>query len=102
MEWIGPHGIGVRNERGERLMNFAAANKLYITNSFFQKQKTRYWTWESPGGAYKNQIDFVLTNDKTICNNTEVITKVDIGMFLIDRNGENAVHCLLLSVVCMC
>ena len=35
-EWIGPHGIGVRNERGERLLDFVTANKMYITNSFFK------------------------------------------------------------------
>ncbi|GFO20140.1 craniofacial development protein 2-like [Plakobranchus ocellatus] len=54
-EWIGPFGIGERNERGERLIDFCVANKLYITNSFYQKPTSRYWTWESPGGRYKNQ-----------------------------------------------
>ncbi|GFO50553.1 craniofacial development protein 2-like [Plakobranchus ocellatus] len=49
-EWIGPFGIGERNERGERLIDFCVANKLYITNSFYQKPTSRYWTWESPGG----------------------------------------------------
>ncbi|GFO32253.1 craniofacial development protein 2-like [Plakobranchus ocellatus] len=28
-EWIGPFGIGERNERGERLIDFCVANKLY-------------------------------------------------------------------------
>ncbi|GFS13128.1 craniofacial development protein 2 [Elysia marginata] len=34
-EWIGPHGIGARNERGEKLRDFVSTNKMYITNSFF-------------------------------------------------------------------
>ncbi|GFR96171.1 craniofacial development protein 2 [Elysia marginata] len=53
-EWIGSSGIGKRNERGERLIDFCTANRLYITNSFFEKPASRYWTWESPGGGYKN------------------------------------------------
>ena len=77
--WIGNHGIGVRNERGERLLDFAAENRLFITNTLFEKQTSRYWTWESPGGIYKNQIDFILTTDKTIFQNTEILTQVDIG-----------------------
>ncbi|GFS20103.1 mRNA cap guanine-N7 methyltransferase-like [Elysia marginata] len=78
-EWIGSSGIGKRNERGERLIDFCTANRLYITNSFFEKPASRYWTWESPGGSYKNQIDFILTNDRSMFRNTEIITKVDIG-----------------------
>ena len=77
--WIGNHGIGVRNERGERLLDFAAENRLFITNTLFEKHTSRYWTWESPGGIYKNQIDFILTTDKTIFQNTEILTQVDIG-----------------------
>ena len=76
--WIGNHGIGVRYERSERLLDFAAENRLFITNTLFEKQTSRYWTWESPGGIYKNQIDFILTTDKTIFQNTEILTQVDI------------------------
>ncbi|KAK3803056.1 hypothetical protein RRG08_027978 [Elysia crispata] len=78
-EWIGPFGIGTRNERGEKLIDFCTANRLFVTNSFFKKPRSRYWTWESPGGDYKNQTDFILTTDKTTIQNTEIITKVDIG-----------------------
>ncbi|KAK3784049.1 hypothetical protein RRG08_025243 [Elysia crispata] len=78
-EWIGPFGIGTRNGRGEKLIDFCTANRLFVTNSFFKKPRPRYWTWESPGGDYKNQIDFILTTDKTTIQNTEIITKVDIG-----------------------
>ena len=40
--WIGNHGIGVRIERGERLLDFAAENRLFITNTLFEKQTSRY------------------------------------------------------------
>ena len=79
LKWIGPHGIGIRNDRGERLLDFAANNKLLVTNTFFQKPASPSWTWESPGGAYHNQIDFILADEKSTIYNTEVITHVDIG-----------------------
>ena len=79
LKWIGPHGMGIRNDRGERLLDFAANNKLLVTNTFIQKPASRYWTWESPGGAYHNQIDFILADEKSTIYNTEVITHVDIG-----------------------
>ncbi|GFS04235.1 endonuclease-reverse transcriptase [Elysia marginata] len=79
LEWIGCHGIGERNERSQRLLDFAAENKLYITNTFYQKPKSRYWTWESTGHQYRNQIDFILSTDKSLFKNTEVITSIDVG-----------------------
>ena len=76
---IGKHGIGERNERGERLINFAEEKGLYIANSFFKKNKNRYWTWESPNGEYKNQIDYIMCSEKSTVEDCEVIPKVDIG-----------------------
>ena len=62
MKCIGPFGTGNRNNRGERLLGFAKENNLVVTNSFFQKAKNRYWTWEAPGSMTKNQIDFILSS----------------------------------------
>ena len=79
MNCTGPFGTGNRNERGERLLDFAEENNLVVTNSLFFKAANRYWTWEAPGGVTKNQIDFILSSDRKIVQNCEVITKVDIG-----------------------
>ena len=79
MKCTGPFGTGNRNERGERLLYFAEENNLVVTNSLFFKAANRYWTWEAPGGVTKNQIDFILSSDRKIMQNCEVITKVDIG-----------------------
>ena len=79
MNCTGPFGTGNRNERGERLLDFAEENNLVVTNSLFFKAANRYWTWEAPGGVTKNQIDFILSSDWKIVQNCEVITKVDIG-----------------------
>ena len=79
MKCTGPFGTGNRNERGERLLDFAEENNLVVTNSLFFKAANRYWTWEVPGGVTKNQIDFILSSDRKIVRNCEVITKFDIG-----------------------
>ena len=79
MKCTGPFGTGNRNEIGERLLDFAEENNLVVTNSLFFKAANRYWTWEAPGGVTKNQIDFILSSDRKIVQNCEVITKVDIG-----------------------
>ena len=75
----GGFGIGEKRERGERLINFAEEKRLFIANTFFGKNKNRYWTWESLNGEHKNQIDFILCSEKTTIKDCEVITKVDVG-----------------------
>ena len=79
MKCTGPFGTCNRNERGERLLDFAEENNLVVTNSLFFKAADRFWTWEAPGGVTKNQIDFILSSDRKIVQNCEVITKVDRG-----------------------
>ena len=37
------------------------------------------WTWESPDGKTRNQIDFILTSERNMSKDCGVITKVDIG-----------------------
>jgi exonuclease III len=46
---MGRHGYGERNERGERLLEFASKNDLLITNTRFQQKDSRKWTWMAPG-----------------------------------------------------
>ena len=67
------------NAKGLALLDFAEENNLVVTNSLFFKAANRYWTWEAPGGVTKNQIVFILSSDRNIVRNCEVITKVDIG-----------------------
>ena len=57
---IGKHGLGERNERGDSLEDFCQSNDLIVGNTFFQQHPRRLWTWRSPGGNVKNQIDYVL------------------------------------------
>ena len=79
MKCIEPVGTDNRNDRGEGLLDCAGENILIATNSLFLKAANRYWTLEAPGGVTKNQTDFMLSSNRNIVGNCEVITKVDIG-----------------------
>ena len=61
---IGGFGLGERNEAGERFIEFCDTNELRIMNTCFKKPKIRLYTWTSPDGKYKNQIDYVLLKRK--------------------------------------
>lgn len=39
-------------------------NGLYVTNNFFKQHPIRKWTWASPDGITKNEIDFIMTDKK--------------------------------------
>ena len=53
-------GIGVQNEARQRLIEFCQENALVIANTLFQQHKRRLYTWTSPDGQHKNQIDYIL------------------------------------------
>ena len=44
----GKFGLGVRNEAGQRLIEFCQENALVIANTLFQQHKRRLHTWTSP------------------------------------------------------
>ena len=49
---IGKFGLGVQNEAGQRLVEFCQENTLVITNTLFQQDKRRLYTWASPDGQH--------------------------------------------------
>ena len=44
-------------------------------NSFFKKRIGKRWTWQSPDGNTKNEIDYIMTDCKRIIKNVETIGK---------------------------
>ena len=50
----GKFGLGVRNEAGQRLIEFCQENALVIANTFFQQHKRRLYTWTSPQSTPKS------------------------------------------------
>ena len=48
----GKFGLGIRNEAGQRLIEFCQENALVIANIPFQQHKRRLYTWISPDDQY--------------------------------------------------
>ena len=60
----GKFGLGVQNEAGQRLKEFCQENALIIANTLFQQHKGRLYTWTSPDGQHRNQIDYILCSQR--------------------------------------
>ena len=56
----GKFDLGVRNNAGQRLIEFSQENTLVIANTLFQQHKRRLYTWTSPDSHHQNQIDYTL------------------------------------------
>jgi len=61
---VGPFGVGDRNDRGERLMGWCKQHSLAVMNTWFKNHPRRCWTWKSPGDRARNQIDYILIQDR--------------------------------------
>lgn len=72
-EYIGNHGLGVKNNRGEMLAGFLNAEYLYCLNTFYKKSPQRKCTWVSPEKTVKNKIGFIMSNSSKICKDVSVI-----------------------------
>ena len=48
----GKFGLGIRNEAGQRLIEFCQENALVIANTLLQQHKRRLYTWTSPDGQH--------------------------------------------------
>ena len=60
----GKFGLGMRNEAGQRLIQFCQENALVIANTLFQQHKRRLYTWTSPDGHHQNQLDCILCSQR--------------------------------------
>ena len=60
----GKFGLGVQNEAGQKLIKFCQENTLVIANTLFQQHKRRLYTWTSPDGQYRNEIDYILCSQR--------------------------------------
>ena len=56
----GKLGLGMRNEAGQRLIEFCQENALVIANTLFQQHKRRLYTWTSLDDQHRNQTDYIL------------------------------------------
>ena len=60
----GKFGLGIWSEVGQRVIEFCQENALVITNTIFQQHKRRCYTWTSPYGQHRNQIDNIITSQR--------------------------------------
>ena len=64
----GKFGLGVQNEAGQRLIEFCQEfgqeKALVIANTLFQQHKRRLYTWTSPDGQHRSQIDYILCSQR--------------------------------------
>ena len=72
---MGDHGLGKQNEAGERLIEFCDGNNMSIMNTWFEQPKRRLYTWTSPDGKHRNQIDYILINKRWKSTINDVRTK---------------------------
>lgn len=98
---IGNYGYGNRSKNGTRLVNFALENRLSILNSFYKRKPSKKWTWISPNGQYKNEIDFIMSNNRKAFKNISIINNLNFhtdhrmvrvamsGMFKKTRRFQN-------------
>ncbi|GFN84639.1 craniofacial development protein 2-like protein [Plakobranchus ocellatus] len=61
---VGKHGLGIRNERGEKLIEWCQTNNIIVGNTWFQQPPRRKWTWKSPGDETRNQIDYMMISKR--------------------------------------
>ena len=80
------------------LVEFAERHKFKIMNTFFKKRLNRRWTWISPNGKIKNEIDYIMTDrtdifiDVIVINsfNTSSDHRMIRGRARIDTKFERA------------
>ena len=60
----GKFGLGILNEAGQRLIEFCQENALVIANILVQQHKKTLYTWISPDGQYRIQIDYILCSQR--------------------------------------
>ena len=80
----GKFGLGIRNEAGQRLIEFCQENALVIGNTFFQQHKRRLYTWTSPDGQHRIRliIFFAAKDGETLNSKQKQDQELTIGQIM--------------------
>ena len=60
-------------------MSLLNGTNLRLLAPFFKKQLNRRWTWISPNGATKNEIDYIMMDRPDIFLDVSVINSFNTG-----------------------
>ena len=63
IQWV-TFGLGERNDRRERLVDWCREKGLPLMNTWFELHPPYRYTWISPGDRARNQIDYILLNER--------------------------------------
>ncbi|XP_045466606.1 craniofacial development protein 2-like [Harmonia axyridis] len=72
---LGSFGSEGRNDRGEMLLGFLLQNNLFLMNSFFYNKLNRRWTWKGPYSRTKNEIDFIIADNRNTVKDVSVLNR---------------------------
>ena len=63
---VGPFGLEEINEheQGEKPVECCKEYNFVVMNTWFKNHPRRYWTWKNPGGGIRNQIDYMLIQER--------------------------------------
>lgn len=78
-EGIGKFGTGERNERGDRLQVFVESNGFCVLNTMYDRPEEQLWTWSSPDGQHRNQIDYIMSKNPERWTRVGIIGELDTG-----------------------
>lgn len=76
---LGPFSYGKRTRNGNKLIELAFENNLKVLNTEYQQRINKRWTWISPGGHIKNEIDYILTNRNRLFEDCRVIQNMNFN-----------------------
>ena len=87
----GNFGLGLRNERGDTMVDFCSRNGIVVMNTMLKKHARRLYTWKSPDKITRNQIDYILFTGRWK-SSIKIVTNIP--------GAENGIiHNLLISIV---
>ena len=77
---VGKCGLGLRNNKGQRLTDFYKEKELIITDNFFQQHPRRRYTWVKPGNTTRYQIYCIMVkkNHKIHVKQSKTYSAADI------------------------
>lgn len=76
---VGNFGYGNRNDKGQIVVDLCERLHLRVGNSLFRKRDARKFTWVSPNGRARNEIDFILFPKGIRVMDVDVVNRLEFS-----------------------